>query len=79
MIYNDLALIIPCLAAVYVLMIYLLLRLAEHTTKNSRYLTSSFTDAYVPYLSKDAKDTEQKIEELEPSSPQKIQQVTIVR
>jgi hypothetical protein len=79
MIYNDLALIIPFLAAVYVLIIYLLLMLAERTTKNSRYLTSSFTDAYVPYLSNETKEQEQKIDEVEPSLPQNIQQVTIGR
>ena len=79
MIYNDLALIIPILAAVYVLIIYLLLMLAERTTKNSRYFTSSFTDAYVPYLPQEPKEQEQKIDEVEPSPPQNIQQVTIVR
>ncbi|NET58743.1 MAG: hypothetical protein F6K47_22075 [Symploca sp. SIO2E6] len=72
MIYNDLALIIPFLAAVYVLIIYLLLMLAEHTTKNSRYLTSSFTDAYVSYLPQEPKEQEPKLDEVESSSPQKI-------
>jgi len=53
--------------------------LAERTTKNSRYFTNSFTDAYVPYLPKEPQEQEQKIDEVEPSPPQNIQQVTIVR
>ncbi|NER52814.1 MAG: hypothetical protein F6J92_40490, partial [Symploca sp. SIO1A3] len=56
------------------------LMLAERTTKNSRYFTSSFTDAYIPYLPKETKEDEQKkVDEVEPSLPQNIQQVTIGR
>ena len=79
MIYNDLALIIPLLAAVYVLVIYLLLMLAERTTKNSGYLTSSFSDTYLPYLPKESNEKEYNIDEVESSPHQNIQQATIAR
>ncbi|NEP56184.1 MAG: hypothetical protein F6K31_04050 [Symploca sp. SIO2G7] len=79
MTYNALALIIPSFAAVYVLVIYLLLGLAEHTTKNSGYVTNSFTDAYISYLPKEPKEPEQKMDEVESSPRRNIQQVTIVR
>jgi hypothetical protein len=47
--YNDMPVIIPVLATGYLLTIYLLLILAERTTKTSRYVADSFTDAYIPY------------------------------
>jgi hypothetical protein len=51
MIYMNMPVIIPVLAAGYLLTIYLLLTLAQRTIKNSRYVDSSLTDAYVPYVS----------------------------
>ncbi|MCA1992839.1 MAG: hypothetical protein LDL41_12515 [Coleofasciculus sp. S288] len=50
MIYNDMPVIIPLLATGYLLTIYLLLILAQRTTKSSRYAADSFTDTYIPYL-----------------------------
>lgn len=51
MIYMNMPVIIPILAAGYLLTIYLLLTLAQRAIKNSRYVDSSLTDAYVPYVS----------------------------
>jgi hypothetical protein len=51
MIYMNMPVIIPVLAAGYLLTIYLLLTLAQRTIKNSRYVDSSLTDAYVPCVS----------------------------
>ena len=50
MIYNDMPVIIPLLATGYLLTVYLLLMLAQRTTKSSRYVANSFTDAYAPYV-----------------------------
>jgi hypothetical protein len=47
--YNDMPVIIPVLATGYLLTIYLLLVLAQRTTKSSRYLANSLTDAYAAY------------------------------
>ena len=60
MIYMTMPVIIPVLAAGYLLTIYLLLTLAQRTIKNSRYLGSALTDAYAPYVS--TKETPQSIE-----------------
>lgn len=60
MIYMNMPVIIPVLAAGYLLTIYLLLTLAQRTIKNSRYVDSSLTDVYVPYLStNDAPQTDE--------------------
>ncbi|HBB31817.1 MAG TPA: hypothetical protein DDZ80_12930 [Cyanobacteria bacterium UBA8803] len=48
MIYNDMPVIIPVLATVYLLAIYLLLIVAQRTIKSSRYLANSLTDACGP-------------------------------
>ncbi len=50
MTYNDMPVIIPLLATGYLLTIYLLLILAQRTTKSSRYLANSLRDTYVPYV-----------------------------
>jgi hypothetical protein len=44
----DMPVIIPLLAAGYLLTIYLLLMLAQRTTKGSRYVANSVVDAYTP-------------------------------
>ncbi|MEQ8995888.1 MAG: hypothetical protein RID53_05195 [Coleofasciculus sp. B1-GNL1-01] len=46
MIYTDMPLIIPVLATVYLVAIYLLLMVAQRTKKSSQYLASSLTDVY---------------------------------
>lgn len=51
MLYMNMPVIIPVLAAGYLLTIYLLLTLAQRTIKNSPYVDSSLTEAYAPYLS----------------------------
>ncbi len=51
MICMNMPVIIPILAAGYLLAIYLILTVAQRTIKNSRYVDSSLTDAYTPYLS----------------------------
>lgn len=52
MIYISMPVIIPVLAAGYLLTIYLLLILAQRTIKTSPYVDSSLKDAYTPYVSK---------------------------
>jgi hypothetical protein len=51
MVYNDMPVIIPLLATGYLLTIYLLLILAQRTTKNSRYAANSLSETYTRYLS----------------------------
>lgn len=51
MAYNDMPVIIPLLATGYLLTIYLLLILAQRTTKNSRYAANSLAETYTRYLS----------------------------
>lgn len=51
MAYNDMPVIIPLLATGYLLTIYLLLILAQRTTKNSRYAANSLSESYTGYLS----------------------------
>lgn len=48
---TDIPVIIPLLATGYLLTIYLLLMLAQRTTKGSRYVTDSVVDSYMPYTS----------------------------
>jgi hypothetical protein len=60
--YNDMPVIIPVLATGYLLTIYLLLILAERTTKTSRYVADSFTDAYIP---SGATESAPRIDEIE--------------
>jgi len=60
--YNDMPVIIPVLATGYLLTIYLLLILAERTTKTSRYVADSFTDAYIP---SGATESASRIDEIE--------------
>lgn len=62
MIYTDMPVIIPVLAMVYLLTIYLLLILAQRTTKSSRYLANSLSDAYSPYVSTESPPQENKVE-----------------
>jgi hypothetical protein len=50
MVYNDMPVIIPLLATGYLLTIYLLLILAQRTTKNSRYAANSLSETYSHYL-----------------------------
>lgn len=50
MVYNDMPVIIPLLATGYLLTIYLLLILAQRTTKNSRYAANSLSETYTRYL-----------------------------
>lgn len=50
MAYNDMPVIIPLLATGYLLTIYLLLILAQRTTKNSQYAANSVTETYTDYL-----------------------------
>lgn len=50
MAYNDMPVIIPLLATGYLLTIYLLLILAQRTTKNSRYAANSLSETYSRYL-----------------------------
>jgi hypothetical protein len=47
---TDMPVIIPLLATGYLLTIYLLLTLAQRTTKGSRYVANSGVDAYAPYV-----------------------------
>lgn len=47
---TDMPVIIPLLATGYLLTIYLLLILAQRTTKGSGYVTNSVVDAYTPYV-----------------------------
>jgi hypothetical protein len=51
MICMNMPVIIPVMAAGYLLTIYLLLTLAQRTIKNSRYVDNSLIDAYAPYRS----------------------------
>lgn len=44
--YTTMPVIIPVMAAGYLLTIYLLLTLAQRTIKNSPYVNSSLTDTY---------------------------------
>jgi hypothetical protein len=53
MAYKDMPIIIPILATGYLLTIYLLLMLAQRTTKSSRYVANSVTDAYDSYMEAD--------------------------
>jgi hypothetical protein len=47
---TDMPVIIPLLATGYLLTIYLLLMLAQRTTKGSQYVANSVADAYAPYV-----------------------------
>jgi hypothetical protein len=51
MIYTDMPLIIPVLATVYLVAIYLLLMVAQRTKKSSQYLANSLTDVYATSVS----------------------------
>jgi hypothetical protein len=54
MTYIDMPVIIPILATGYLLTVYLLLMLAQRTTKSSQYATHSITtDAYASYVPTD--------------------------
>lgn len=76
MTYFGMPVIIPFLAAGYLLAIYLLLMLAQRMFKSSRYASNPLTDVYVAYSS-----TEQasQLDEVESSQPQKIQEASSVR
>jgi hypothetical protein len=82
MIYNDMPVIIPLLATGYLLTIYLLLILAQRTTKSSRYAANSLTDAYAPYsqvksISQTDASERRPLRELPAASqPQKVQKVS---
>ena len=62
MAYNDTAVIIPLLAAGYLLAIYLLLMLAQRTIKGSRYTTNSLRDAYANYGATEQGRQKEKVE-----------------
>ena len=59
---TDMPVIIPLLATGYLLTIYLLLMLAQRTTKGSRYVANSALDAYAPYV---ATEQSSKTDEVE--------------
>jgi hypothetical protein len=59
---TDMPVIIPLLATGYLLTIYLLLMLAQRTTKGSRYVANSAVDAYAPYV---ATEQSSKTDEVE--------------
>ncbi|HBY76735.1 MAG TPA: hypothetical protein DEG47_06970 [Cyanobacteria bacterium UBA11148] len=75
MIYTDMPLIIPVLATVYVLTIYLLLIIAQRTIKSSGYLANSLSDGYVPYLSTDPTPPDEEVERSQTSTVQDVSRV----
>lgn len=76
MIYTDMPVIIPALATIYLLTIYLLLILAQKTIKSTRYLADSLTDAYAPYVSTESTSSE---DDLEPSPAQAVREASSLR
>lgn len=72
MIYTDMPIIIPVLATIYLLTIYLLLTVAQRKLNNSRYFAKSLTDAYLPYISVDYTVLEEELESSKNSSVQEL-------
>lgn len=67
--YTGMPVIIPLLATGYLLTIYLLLMLAERTTKSSRYVANSLTDAYASYVATDPVAKKEEVERWSRSEP----------
>jgi len=76
MTYFGMPVIIPILAAGYLLAIYLLLMLAQRMLKSSRYASNTLKDAYAAYSSTDRAS---QLDEVESSQPPKMQQASSVR
>ncbi|MEQ8752456.1 MAG: hypothetical protein RID09_02905 [Coleofasciculus sp. G1-WW12-02] len=68
MIYTDMPLIIPVLATVYLVAIYLLLMAAQRTKKSSHYLANSFSDVYATSVGLASNATSTTDEEQSPAS-----------
>lgn len=75
MIYTDMPLIIPVLATVYLVAIYLLLMVAQRTKKSSHYLANSFSDIYATSVGL-ASNTTSTTDEVEQSPASTVQEVS---
>ncbi len=74
MIYTDMPLIIPVLATVYLVAIYLLLMVAQRTKKSSQYLANSLTDVYATSvgLTPNTTSSRDEVEQLPDSTVQEV-------
>lgn len=74
MIYTDMPLIIPVLATVYLVAIYLLLMVAQRTKKSSQYLANSLTDIYATSagLTPNATSSRDEVEQSPASTVQEV-------
>ena len=74
MIYTDMPLIIPVLATIYLVAIYLLLMVAQRTKKGSQYLANPLTEVYTTSVGLTPNPTSPR-DEVEQSSVSTVQEV----